>query len=425
MKRSQLFIKTRREAPKDETAKSAQLLSRAGYIYKELAGVYSFLPLGLRVLRKVEQIVREEMDAVGGQELQMTTLQAKDIWEQSGRWSDEVVDVWFRTQLHNHTELGLAPTHEEPMTAIIGSYVNSYRDLPVYTYQFQWKMRNELRAKSGIMRGREFRMKDMYSFCATEEQHDEFYHHTIQRAYQRVYERLGLWQDTYLTYASGGMFSKFSHEYQTVLGVGEDVIYIDDEKRIAINEEVIDDPGVMEEVGTSKSHLRKVQASEVGNIFPLGTKYSTALGATFIDESGEEKPLIMGSYGIGISRLVGVLAEYFSDDKGLVWPAAVAPASVYLVRLGDDADILAAADTLYQSLKRHHIEVIYDDRDESAGAKFADADLIGCPWRVTVSAKTVNSKAAELKSRTDDTTELIPLDGVAEHVHKLTKHKNI
>ncbi len=415
MKLSHLFTKTRREAPKDETAQNAQLLIRAGFIYKEMAGVYSFLPLGLRVLRNIETIVREEMDALGSQELQLTGLQDKVVWEASGRWSDAVMDVWFKTKLQNGTELGLAATHEEPLTRIAASYINSYKDLPFSAYQFQWKLRNELRAKSGIMRGREFRMKDLYSFAATQAQHEEFYA-ASQKAYAKVYDRLGIGKDTYFTYASGGSFSKFSHEYQTVLEVGEDIIYIDDDKRVAINEEIINDAEVLKEIGTSKDKLRRVAAAEVGNTFPLGTKYSEALGATFANESGADHPVIMGSYGIGVSRLMGVLAEYFSDDRGLVWPDEVAPFSVHLVRLGTDAEVVQAADKLYADLHEQGIEALYDDRDESAGAKFADADLIGCPVRLTVSAKTLKEHSVEVKARTEAeaASKLVPLTEIIQ-----------
>ena len=405
MRLSHIFTKTRREAPKDETAKNAQLLVRAGFIHKELAGVYSFLPLGLKVLRKIEDIVREEMDAIGGQELQMTALQDKAIWEATGRWSDEEVDVWFKTKLQNDTELGLAPTHEEPMARIAGQYIKSYKDLPFSTYQFQWKLRNELRAKSGIMRGREFRMKDMYSFSATQEQHEAFYE-VVRQAYVRIYERLGLAPDTYYTYASGGMFSKYSHEFQTILGVGEDTIYVHDATKVAINQEVLTDE-LLKELGLKRSELREVSAAEVGNIFPLGTKYASALGVKFTGEDGKEETVIMGSYGVGVSRLVGVIAEYFSDEKGLVWPAAIAPGEVYLVRLGSDEEVMSAADALYHELTAAGHEVLYDDRNESAGAKFADADLIGLPLRITISRKTLSEDSVEFKARTEDEARMV------------------
>jgi prolyl-tRNA synthetase len=411
MRMSHSFTKTRRDAPKDETAKNAQLLVRAGFIYKELAGVYSFLPLGLMVLRNIEQIVREEMNGIGGQELQMTGLQDKMIWETTGRWSDEVVDVWFKTKLHNETELGLAPTHEEPMTRIAASYISSYKDLPFSTYQFQWKLRNELRAKSGIMRGREFRMKDLYSFSANQEQHDTFYE-VVRQAYVRIYDRLGIGADTYYTYASGGMFSKYSHEFQTVLDVGEDTIFIDDASKIAINEEVLNDE-VLGELNMKRDSLRRVKAAEVGNIFPLGTKYSEVLGAKFTTEAGTEATVIMGSYGVGVSRLIGVLAEYFSDERGLVWPASVAPAEVHLIRLGnDDAATITAADKIYHNLIASGHSVIYDDRNESAGNKFGDADLMGMPLRVTVSKKTLLLGSVEFKARTESEARMVKLEDI-------------
>ncbi|HSX41207.1 MAG TPA: aminoacyl--tRNA ligase-related protein [Candidatus Saccharimonadales bacterium] len=412
MRLSQLFTKTTKETPKDETSKGAQLLLRAGFIHKEMAGVYTFLPLGLKVLKNIEQIVREEMDKIGGQELQMTTLQPKDIWEKTGRWSHDEVDVWFKTALQNEVEIGLAPTHEEPMTRIVSRYANSYKDLPIYTYQFQWKMRNELRAKSGIMRCREFYMKDLYSFSVDQQQHDKFYQKS-REAYENVYIRLGLGHNTYYTYASGGMFSKYSHEFQTVLEVGEDIIYIDDKQKVAINEEIINDEAVLKELGVKKADLRKVKAAEVGNIFPLATKFSEPLGAVFTDEHGKQHPMIMGSYGIGVSRLVGVLAEFFADDKGLAWPESVAPAQVSLVRIGEDAKVVAAADKLYDQLQTNGFSVLYDDRDESAGGKFADADLIGCPVRLTVSPKTLEKNSAELKFRHLDEIKLLSLDKAA------------
>lgn len=405
MRLSQLFTKTHKEAPKDEQSTSAKLLLRAGFIHKEMAGVYSFLPLGLNVLRKIEQVVREEMDAIGGQELQMTSIQSRDIWEKTGRWSDKDVDVWFKSELKNGTEVGLAPTHEEPMTAIVRGQANSYKDLPILAYQFQWKLRNELRAKSGILRCREFRMKDLYSFSATQEQHDAIYEQ-VKEAYRRVYERLGVAEDTLYTYASGGMFSKFSHEFQTVLEVGEDVIHIDDAHSVAVNDEIFDDKTV-QEMGLSQAKFRTVNAAEVGNIFPLGTKYSEALGAVFSDEKGQEHPMIMGSYGIGVSRLVGVLAEYFSDDSGLVWPEQVAPARAHIVRIGADAGVIKVADKLYDELRDKGIEVLYDDRAETAGVKFADADLIGCPVRLTVSPKTIEKDSVEVKRRREKDSSLV------------------
>ena len=404
MRVSNLFTKTSKTAPGDEVAKNAQLLIRAGFIHKEMAGVYAYLPLGKRVLEKIVQIIREEMDAIGGNEISLTALQQKDAWEASGRWSDDVMDVWFKTKLANGSELGLAPTHEEPLTKLMKSFISSYKDLPVYPYQFQIKFRNELRSKSGLMRGREFWMKDLYSFSRTQEEHDAFYE-KISEAYDRVYARLGLGEITYKTFASGGSFAKYSHEFQTLSPVGEDKIYVHEGKRIAINEEVYNDE-VLADLGVSRDELVEKTAVEVGNIFTLGTKFSDALDLCYTDEDGTKKQVIMGSYGIGPSRVMGLIAEHFSDDKGLVWPESVAPAKVYLVRIGGEAAV-EHADALYQELTSKGIEILYDDRDERPGAKFADAELMGIPYRLTVSDRLIEAGRYELTSRATGETILL------------------
>lgn len=403
MRMSQLFTKTSKTAPADEVAKNAQLLIRAGFVYKEMAGVYAYLPLGKRVLDNIIQIIREEMNAIGGNEVSMTALQSRETWELSGRWDDEVMDVWFKTRLANGTELGLAPTHEEPLTKLMKNFISSYKDLPVYPYQFQIKFRNELRSKSGLMRGREFWMKDLYSFSRTQEEHDAFYE-IVTEAYHKVYDRLGIGDITYKTFASGGSFSKFSHEFQTLSPVGEDIIYVHKEKRIAINEEVYTDE-VLADLGVTREELTEEKAVEVGNIFTLGTKYSDALDLTFTDVDGESKKVIMGSYGIGPSRLMGLLAEHFADDKGLVWPESVAPYKVHLVSLGESGS--RQADELYDELNEQQIEVLYDDRNERPGVKFADAELMGMPWRVTVSDRLVKAGQVELTNRTSGETKLL------------------
>ena len=404
MRVSNLFTKTSKTAPGDEVAKNAQLLIRAGFIHKEMAGVYAYLPLGKRVLEKIVQIIREEMDAIGGNEISLTALQQKDAWEASGRWSDDVMDVWFKTKLANGSELGLAPTHEEPLTKLMKSFISSYKDLPVYPYQFQIKFRNELRSKSGLMRGREFWMKDLYSFSRTQEEHDAFYE-KISEAYDRVYARLGLGEITYKTFASGGSFAKYSHEFQTLSPVGEDKIYVHEGKRIAINEEVYNDE-VLADLGVSRDELVEKTAVEVGNIFTLGTKFSDALDLSYTDEDGTKKQVIMGSYGIGPSRVMGLIAEHFSDDKGHVWPESVAPAKVYLVRIGGEAAV-EHADALYQELTSKGIEILYDDRDDRPGAKFADAELMGIPYRLTVSDRLIEAGRYELTSRATGETILL------------------
>jgi prolyl-tRNA synthetase len=396
MRISKLFTKTSKEAPADEVSKNAQLLIRAGFVYKELAGVYTYLPLGKIVLDKIVQIIREEMNAVGGQEMSLTALQSKEPWVASGRWSDEVMDVWFKTKLANGSEAGLAPTHEEPLTRIMKNFIHSYKDLPAYPYQFQTKFRNELRSKSGLMRGREFLMKDLYNFSLNREEHEKFYE-KMTEAYNRVFERLGIGDITYKTFASGGSFSKYSHEFQTISAVGEDKIYVHEAKKIAINQEVYNDE-VLADLGINKDELIEKKAIEVGNIFTLGTKFSDALDLKYADENGEIKPVFMGSYGIGPSRVMGLLAEHFSDDKGLVWPKNVAPFKVYLVGIGGE-EAIKYTDDLYEDLNNRGIEVIYDDRDVRAGQKFADSELMGIPYRVTVSDRLLTSNEYEIVER--------------------------
>lgn len=403
MRVSNLFTKTLKQAPSDEVSKNAQLLIRAGFVYKEMAGVYAYLPLGKKVLENIIQIIREEMDAVGGNEISLTALQSSDVWKASGRWDDAVLDVWFKTQLANGSELGLAPTHEEPLTKLMKNYIHSYKDLPVYPYQFQIKFRNELRSKSGLMRGREFWMKDMYSFSRTQEEHDAFYEKASE-AYVRVFERLGLGDSTFKTFASGGSFAKFSHEFQTISDVGEDTIYLDRAKNIAINEEVFNDE-VLAELGVNRDDLEEVKAVEVGNIFTLGTRFSDPLELNFTNEQGESKPVIMGSYGIGPSRLMGLVAEHFADDKGLVWPENIAPYKVYLVSIGDVAE---QANALYEKLEAAGASVLFDDRDERPGAKFADAELIGLPYRVTISERSLaDENKVEFSRRSGGDVEVL------------------
>lgn len=405
MRLSQLFTKTSKTAPADEVSKNGRLLIQAGYVYKVMAGVYAYTPLGLRVLENIKQIVREEMNGIGGQELIMTNLQPKEPWEITTRWDEKVVDVWFKTHLQDGTELGLAWSHEEAIMDMMQHYVTSYKDLPIYVYQFQTKLRNELRAKSGIMRGREFVMKDMYSLSVDGEQHEQFYQASIE-AYKRVYDRLGIGEDTYVTFASGGAFTKFSHEFQTVCEAGEDVIYVHRGKNIAVNEEVLDDEN-LKSLGIKREELEEVKSAEVGNIFNFGTEKSESMGIYFTGQDGNQTPIFLGSYGIGITRLMGVLVEKFADDRGLVWSDGVAPAIVYLARLGSSPETTAEADTLYDILTSKNISVLYDDRDLRPGEKFADADLLGIPHRIVISDKTVAAGNYEYKARTSDTAEHI------------------
>jgi len=396
MRLSRLFTKTSKTAPADEVAKNAQLLIKAGFIHKEMAGVYAYTPLGLRVLENIKNIVREEMNGVGGQEVMMTTLQPKDIWEKTDRWDDKKVDNWFKTKLVNGTELGVGLTHEEPIVDMISNYVNSYKDLPFSVYQIQNKFRNELRAKSGLSRGREFVMKDMYSFSATQEQHEVEYEKVVE-AYFRVYDRLGLGDITYRTYADGGIFTpRFSDEYQTITEIGEDRIFVDEKKRVAINEEIMTDEN-LEKLGLKREDLIEKKGAEVGNTFHLESKYTDALDVYYNDENGKQQSIIMGCYGIGVSRLMAVIAEIFADEKGLCWPESVAPYKVYLVNIGERAS--GHSDELYKELTDLGVEVLYDDRDTRPGQKFADSELMGIPYRITVSDRLIEAENYEFTNR--------------------------
>ena len=405
MRLSKNFTRTIKQAPADEVARNAQLLIRAGYVHKTMAGVYSYLPLGLKVVENIKQIVREEMNKIDSQELVMSTLQSKELWQETGRWSDELVDVWFKSHLQDGTEVGFGWTHEEPIVDLLRNYLKSYKDLPISVYQFQNKLRNELRAKSGIMRGREFVMKDMYSVHASKEDLDKYYNAAIE-AYKRCYDRFGIGDETYVTFASGGAFTKFSHEFQTICDAGEDYIYLHRSKNIAVNEEVLDE--AVKELGIDRSELERVKTAEVGNIFNFGTQKSEEMRLVFTDADGVEQYAYMGSYGIGITRVMGVIVEKFADDKGLIWPENIAPAKVYLVQIGSQSR--ATADELYQKLQSAGIETIYDDRDERPGVKFADAELLGIPYRVTVSDRLLDDGKWEVSTRQTGEQRLLTAD---------------
>jgi prolyl-tRNA synthetase len=408
MRVSKLFTKTSKTVPADEVAKNAQLLIRAGFIHKEMAGVYAYLPLGLRVLDKIKVIIREEMNAVGGQEVMMTTLQPKDIWEKTGRWDDAKVDNWFKTKLVNGTELGVGLTHEEPIVDLISNYVNSYKDLPFSVYQIQNKFRNELRAKSGLLRGREFLMKDMYTFCRDQAEHEKEYDKVIA-AYRKIFDRLGIGDITYRTYADGGIFTpRFSDEWQTISEIGEDTIYVDEAKRVAINEEILTDDN-LNKLDLKRDKLVRKKGVEAGNTFHLESKYTDALDLYYTDENGKKQSIIMGCYGIGVSRLMGIIAGVFADDKGLVWPESIAPFKVYLVRIGSD-NAVACADELYKKLTDIGVEVLYDDRDVHPGQKFADSELIGMPYRVTISERLIGDGMYELVTRKNGQKNLLTYD---------------
>jgi prolyl-tRNA synthetase len=568
MKMSQLFTKTRREAPSDEVSKNAQLLIRAGYVHKEMAGVYAYMPLGLKVIEKIKNIIREEMVAVGGQEVAMTVLQPRELWEKTDRWDDSKVDNWFKTKLITGVDVGVGLTHEEPMVDMLLDYISSYKDLPVIIFQIQSKFRNEKRAKSGLLRGREFLMKDMYSFARDQVEHDRIYEE-VALSYQRVYERLGIGDRTFRVKADGGIFTeRYSDEFQTLTTIGEDIlfhvpstdiyynqevapsqsvdsiqndtemrpmqevygenivgvedlaaflnvppesttktmIYVTDTNEIVavairgdyqINEiklrkvlgvkkvqladeetvnrvtgsivgyaglvglssdvrVIVDDScknRVNFEMGANKAHYHNInvnwgrdvpmpqefydiklakdgdihpetniayelcKAVEVGNIFPLETKYTNALGLHYKDEEGNQSDVVMGCYGIGVSRVFGVLAEIYSDDRGIVWPKSVAPFAVHLVSASKNPEGQKVAQDLYQNLLAHNIEVLFDDRDGSIGEKLADADLMGMPIRVVVGDKSLEAGGVGFKLRNSDNPEIVvPVDSVIETI---------
>ncbi len=391
MRQSQLFTKTRKEAPSDETSKNAELLIRAGFIHKEMAGVYSYLPLGMIVLSKIENIIREGMNEIGGQEIRMATLHPSENWKKTGGWDS--VDVLFKIKSRTEKEYALGQSEEEIVTPIAQEYALSYKDLPVAIYQIGQKYRDELRAKSGIMRGREFGMKDMYSFHDSQEDFDRFYE-IVKQAYLRVYTNCGL--EAKVTEASGGSFSeKLSYEFMVLTEAGEDDILYCSSCTHCANIEVskVKEGETCPKCGNAM--LQRGTAAEVGNVFDLGQKYPKSFDFTVKDKEGNDVSPVVGCYGIGTTRLMGTIVEVLSDDKGMVWPKEVSPFQVHLVRLGVNDSTIKFADDLYSDLRKKGIEVLYDDRDLRPGEKFADSDLIGIPVRFVVSDKTVASVSAE------------------------------
>lgn len=407
MKYSSYFLKTNKEA-KEFDSINATYLQKAGFIDQVASGIYTMLPLGLRVLNKIENIVRKEMDTLGS-ELLLPSLSPRSLWETTGRTE---VDVLLEarganepSRKRNDGSYILNPTHEEVVTPLAQKTRFSYKDFPFGVYQIQTKFRNEERAKSGLMRGREFRMKDLYSFHTSEKNLLEYYERAKQ-SYMNIFTAMNIGEDTKVTKASGGDFTTgYSHEFQTICDSGEDIIYIDNKTGEAWNSEVAPKDG----------EFTQHKASEVGNIFPLNTKFSDAFGYMFTDSDGSQKPVYMGCYGIGTTRLMGVLVEKFHDEKGILWPASVAPFTVYLASLNrDDTVAVAAADAAYEQLKKAGIDVFYDDRDVGAGVKFSDADLIGIPWRAVVSKKT----AGKLEITSRSTGEMY-LSDVSEFITQI------
>ncbi len=413
MRQSQIFGRTKKESPKDETSLNAQYLIRGGFVDKNMSGVYSYLPLGWRVLEKIKNIIREEINAIGGQEVYLPALASEDNYKQTKR--DEAMgDVLFSVSgLNNDSKMYLNPTHEEIITPLVKQFVHSYRDLPVYVYQIQDKFRNEARAKSGLLRGREFSMKDLYSFHANEEDLNRYYD-VVTEAYKKIYQRLGIGDITYLTYASGGTFSKYSHEFQTVCEAGEDLIYICEKCHVAVNKEIIEEQNTCPLCGNKE--LVEKKAIEVGNIFKQRIKFTDAFNFNYTNETGELKAVEMGAYGIGPSRLMGTIVEIFCDDNGIIWPENIAPYQVHLLSLGKAVEINELAVKWYDTLSKN-FEVLFDDREDvQAGEKFADSDLLGLPWRVVISPKSIAAGGAEVKRRGEATAQIVDFDKLINYL---------
>lgn len=406
MRFTQLVTKTIKEISHDEQSRNAQLLTRAGFIDKTMAGVYTLLPFGLRVLTNINRIIREEMDALGAHELLMPALQPRELWERTGRW--DYLDVLYRVHSADGShEFGLGPTHEEIVTPLVQKFVTSYRDLPRAVYQIQTKFRFEPRAKSGLLRGREFCMKDLYSFHDSPESLQEYYERA-SAAYDRVFARIGL--KALRVHASGGTFSQFSDEFQVIAPTGEDTILHCSACDFAENVEIatIKAGDVCPDCGAP---IQEKHSIEVGNIFSLNTKFTEPFGFTVTGSAGQQLPVYMGCYGIGCSRLLATVAEVLSDERGLVWPENIAPYRIHLIQLGADESVMAAAQDVYKQLQLKGVHVLFDDRaDTTAGEKFADADLIGCPERIVVSAKTIAAASVEVKSRTSRDAQLLSIE---------------
>ncbi|MFA5129819.1 MAG: aminoacyl--tRNA ligase-related protein [Patescibacteria group bacterium] len=419
MRMSALFTKTLKEVPQDIESLNARFLIRGGFVDQHMAGVYSYLPLGLRVLQKIQRIVREEMNAIGGQEILMPALLSAEPWKVSGRWDDPGTEVMFQFKGAGDRDVGLGWTHEEIVTPLVQKFVSSYQDLPIFVYQIQDKFRNELRAKSGILRGREFNMKDLYSFHATEEELEAYYDKVLE-AYLRVFRRCGI--DAIPTEASGGAFSKVSHEFQMPTESGEDTIYVNGSGDYAWNKEIYPDMKDGDEAPDGSGPVKEMRAIEVGNIFKLKTRFTDPFKMVYTDEEGKQRPVQMGCYGIGPSRVMGSIVESHNDERGIVWPKAIAPFHVHLISLGakDEGmqeEIRTASESMYEDAKREGIDVLWDDRmGVTAGAKFADADLIGIPLRIVVSEKTLAESSAEWKRRSSDEAHFVALDGLLEEL---------
>lgn len=413
---SKLFSKPKKTAPAEAVSPNAKYLLQGSFVDQLWAGVYSWLPLGLRVLKNVERIVREEMDALGAQEILMPSLHPKESWETTGRF--DKMDVLYKIKTQTGQEIALGPTHEEVVTPLVGKFIQSYKDLPIAVYQIQTKFRDELRAKSGVMRGREFGMKDLYSFHTGAEDLEKFYPQVI-KAYQNIFKRCGL--DTVITEASGGSFTKkYSHEFHVITEAGEDTIFVcSTPGHLAKNKEIAENG--IPNCSTCHKPMKQEKGIEAGNIFDLGTRFTEPFHVQFQDKNDQQQTVVMGCFGLGTTRLVGAIVEVHHDEHGIIWPESVAPYRVHLIHLGSKDEkmqkkILAEATSIYKELEKAGVSVLYDDRDVSAGSKFADADLLGLPHRIVISEKTLAKKSIEYKARHATTSEMLSSKKLLKHL---------
>jgi prolyl-tRNA synthetase len=413
MLQSKLFYKINKNKIAEVESISHDLLVRAGFVDQLMAGVYSYLPLGFLVLKKIENIIRQNMIAVGGQELLMPALNPKENWEKTDRWN--TLDILFKLKGAGEKDYALAPTHEEVVSPLAKKIILSYKDLPMAVFHIQNKFRNELRAKSGILRTREFMMKDLYSFHASQEDLDKYYDKLV-KVYLNIFKECGIGKQTYRTFASGGSFAKYSDEFQTITSAGEDIIYVCSKCGLAINKEIKAENDKCPKCQNSEFEEKK--AVEVGNIFKMGTRYSEPFDLKFKDTDGQEKLVIMGCYGIGLGRLLGTIVEVNNDERGIVWPESVAPFKVHLICLGK-GKVKTTTDKIYKTLLSENIEVLYDDReDKSAGEKFAESDLMGIPYRVIVSERTIAKNSVELKERSKKDAKIIKISQLLKTLNK-------
>lgn len=416
MKQTDLFLKTKKQALKDDTSLNSQLLYRAGYIDKTMAGAYALLPLGLQLHNNICNIIRKEINLLNAQELKLNILTPKENWVKTDRWDN--FDALFRFKSSYGSSFALGATHEEIITPLAKDFIKSYKDLPFALYQIQTKLRDEARPKGGMLRLREFTMKDLYSFHENRQDLDKYYE-KVKKAYLKIFKQLKL--KVYAVEASGETFSNLSHEFLTPLEIGEDEILVCEKDETHFCKK--SDHGEIQTCPVCKSNIKKIKVAELAHIFKLETKFSKAFDVNYLDKQGKQNLVYMGCYGIGISRIIGILAEKFADDKGLSFPNSVAPFSIHLVPLYTkeakvNKKIQDQILKIYDKLVKSNISVLYDNREVSNSIKLVESDLIGIPYRIVISEKTLENNSFEFKERNKKTAKIIPLKNFNEKLIK-------